>query len=67
MLSLFYRRLVYRPLSTFGLSSPLLRRGAIYCLVTTFYPCEDDSDMQDKFDQSKISNYGHFNIKELKL
>ena len=62
MLSSFYRRL-----STFGLSSPLLRCGAIYCLVATFYLCEDDSDMQDKFDQSKISNYGHFNIEELEL
>ena len=67
MLSSFYRRLAYRRLSTFGLSSPLLRRGAIYCLVATFYPCEDDSDMQDKFDQSKISNYSHFNIEELEL
>ena len=45
-------------LSTFGLSSVLLRRGVVRCLVAAFYPCEDDSDRQDIFDESKISNYG---------
>ena len=44
-------------LSTFDLSSVLLQRGAIYHLVAVFYLCDDDSNRQNRFDQSKISNY----------
>ena len=44
-------------LSTFDLSSTLLQRGAICHLVVAFYLCDDDSNRQNIFDQSKISNY----------
>ena len=54
-------------LSTFGLSSTLLRYDVVHRLVATFYPCEDDSDMQNRFDKSKILNYGHQYVKELEL
>ena len=51
-------------LSTFGLSSPFLQRDNVRYLITTFYPYEDDSNIQDIFYQSKISNYGrHYFIK----
>ena len=61
----FYRRLVCHRfidvwfvvvLSTFGLSS-FYRCGTICHLVMAFYLYGGDSDKQDKFYQSKISNY----------
>ena len=45
-------------LSTFGLLS-FYRRGVIRRLVTVFYLYGGDSDRQNRFDQSKISNFGH--------
>ena len=36
-------------------------------LVSAFYPYENNSDMQDIFDQSNISNYGREYVKKLKL
>ena len=51
----------------FGLSSTLLRRGVVRHLVTRFYPCESDSNRQNIFDQSKISNYGCQYVEELEL
>ena len=53
-------------LSTFGLSS-FYRRGVVRHLIAVFYLCGGDSDKQDIFDQSKISNYGHKYVEELKL
>ena len=51
-------------LSTFDLSSLLLQRDNVRCLIATFYPYKDDSYIQDRFYQSKISNYGrHYFIK----
>ena len=37
-------------LSTFGLSSALLRCSVVRLLVAAFNPCEGDSDRQDRFD-----------------
>ena len=42
----------------FGLSSVLLRRGVVWRLVVAFYSCEIDLDRQNRFDKSKILNYG---------
>ena len=53
-------------LSLFGLSS-FYRRGTVRHLVVTVYLCEDDSNRQDIFDQSKISNYNHQYIEEPEL
>ena len=44
-----------------------LRHGVVHRLVAAFYLCDDDSDRQNKFDQSKISNYGCQYIEELEL
>ena len=41
-------------LSMFGLLSALLRCGDVCRFVAAFYPCEDDSDKYDRFDQWKI-------------
>ena len=35
--------------------------------IATFYPCEGDSDMQDIFNQSNISNYDRQYVEELRL
>ena len=43
-------------LSTFGLSS-FYRCGVVCRLVVMFYRCESDLDRQNRFNQSKISNY----------
>ena len=51
----------------FGLSSTLLQRYVVRRLVAAFYPYEDDSDKQNIFDQSKISNYSHQYVEKLKL
>ena len=51
----------------FGLSLALLRHGDVCRFVAVFYPCEGDSYKQDKFDQSKISNYGRQYVEEMKL
>ena len=37
--------------------SSFYRHGVVRRLVVTFYLCGGDSDRQDIFDQSKISNY----------
>ena len=75
MLSLFYQRLICRRfidfyfsvvLSTFVLSL-FYRRGVVRRLVAAFYLCGGDLDRQNKFDQSKISNYDCLYVKELKL
>ena len=52
---------------TFGFSSVLLQHGVIRHLVTKFYRREDDSDKQNTFDQSKISNHGRQYVEELEL
>ena len=57
MLSSLYQRLVYRRFIIVWFVINLLRRDVVRRLVTTFYLCEDDSDNQDIFDQSNISNY----------
>ena len=51
------RCLVFRHFIDIWFVISLLRRGVVRCLVTTFYPCEGDSDRKDKFDHLKISNY----------
>ena len=43
-------------LSTFGFSS-FYRCGVVCRLVVMFYRCESDLDRQNRFNQSKISNY----------
>ena len=43
-------------LSTFGLSS-FYQCGVVCRLVVMFYRCESDLDRQNRFKQSKISNY----------
>ena len=56
-------------LSTFDLSSfyqHLVCRRLCYDVVSV-YLCDDNSDKQDIFDQSKISNYDRQYIKELEL
>ena len=58
-LSSFYRLLVYRRLCY---DMVLFHR-----LVSAFYPYENNSNMQDIFDQSNISNYGREYVKKLKL
>ena len=47
--------------------SSFYRYDAFYHLVTAFYPYESDSDMQNRFDQSKISNSNDQYIEELEL
>ena len=47
--------------------SSFYRHGAVRGLVAAFYLCEGDSNRQNKFDQSKRSNYGHQYVEELKL
>ena len=44
----------------------LLRFGVVHRLVAMLYLLGDDSDRQNKFDQSKISNYERQYIEELK-
>ena len=53
-------------LSTFCLSS-FYQHSTVRRLVTAYYLCGGDSDRQDKFDQSKISNYSRQYVKELEL
>ena len=80
-LSSFYRRLVSRRfiniwfvvvwfvvvIYTFSLSS-FYRCGIVRRLVVVFYLCGSDSDKEDRFDSSKISNYVvNIYIEELKL
>ena len=48
-------------LLTFGLS-PFYQRDAIRRLCAAFYLCGGDSDMQDIFYQSNISNYNCFEL-----
>ena len=45
----------------------LLRCRVIRHLVAAFYLYEGDSNKQDRFDQSKTSNYGHQYVEELEL
>ena len=54
-------------LSTFGLSSTLLRHGIVRHLITVFYLCESNLNRRNIFDQSKISNYGSHYVEELEL
>ena len=35
-------------LLSFGQSSTLLQRGVVHRLVAAFYPCEGDSDRQER-------------------
>ena len=62
-------------LLVFGLSSSycgvwfvidLLRCDGVRCLVVALYLCGSDSDSQNEFDQSNISNYGCQYVEELK-
>ena len=43
----------------------LLRHCVFHRLVATLYLCGDDSDKKNRFDQSKISYYGHQYLEEL--
>ena len=43
-------------LSMLGLTS-FYRHSTIRHIVVAFYLCEDDSDKQDRFNQSNITNY----------
>ena len=52
---------------TFGLLIGLLRCSTVRRFIATFYLCEGDSDKQNKFDRSKISNYNRQYVEELKL
>ena len=46
-------------LSTFSLLLTLLRYSVIRYFIVPFYLYEDDSNRQNIFDQSNISNYDH--------
>ena len=63
----FYRRLVCRRFINVWFVISLLRRYVIRWLVVAFYLCKGDSDRQDRFDRSKISNYGRRYVEELEL